>query len=542
MNVFNKKLIGFILFILPIIGFAQKDLPYRKLKGAMSKARASIDIKSYLITLKVIPDKHYIEGINDIGFKTIKPVKVLQLDLFANLSISNIIFENKTLSYTRDSNTFYVYLPRKLKKNDTAHVLVYYSGYPVQAKKAPWDGGFVWAKDSTGKPWVGLACEGLGASCWLPCKDHWSDEPEQVTMNLVVPTGLTGVSNGRLTRQRNLNNGFTEFQWHVSYPINQYDISVNIGDYGHIQDLYLNESYGNLTLDYYVLKLNLATAKIHFQQTKRMLQTFEKYFGPYPFINDGYKLVETPYWGMEHQSCIAYGNNYVNNKFGFDFIIIHESGHEWFANSLTANDKADMWLHESFTTYSEALYVEKQFGINRGVQYLAGQKGNIKNELPMIGPRDVAYSRPDNDIYYKGTWILHTMRNILDNDTLWFNTIYDLSARYKYSILSSKDVETFISKRTGYNFNKFFQQYLYQAKLPVFEYFIKQNNGLNELHYRLNADIRGLELPVKITLAKNKFEFVTAIKKWQIIDLPYENPDDFKVDLNHFLVGVKKFQ
>lgn len=542
MNVFNKKLIILFLLALPVIGLAQKELAHRKLQGSISKLRASIDIKSYLITLKVVPDKHYIEGINDIGFKIVKPVKVLQLNLFANLAISTVVFENKILSFKRDSNTFYVYLPRKLKKNDTAHVVIYYSGIPVTAKKAPWDGGFVWAQDSAGKPWVGLACEGLGASCWLPCKDHWSDEPEQVTMNLVVPTGLTGVSNGRLSRQRNLNNGFTEFQWKVSYPINHYDITVNIGDYAHIRDLYLNETYGQLTLDYYVLKLNSASAKTHFQQTKRMLQTFEKYFGPYPFINDGYKLVETPYWGMEHQSCIAYGNNYQNNKFGFDFIIIHESGHEWFANSITANDKADMWLHESFTTYSEALYVEKQYGIARSIQYLSGQKGNIKNELPMIGTRNIAYSRPDNDIYYKGAWILHTMRNILDNDTLWFNTIYDLSTIYRHTILSSKEVETFISKRTRYDFSNFFQQYLYRAKLPKFEYYIKPNNGLNELHYRLNAEIRGLELPVKITLAKNKFEFVTATKKWQIIDLPFENPEDFKVDLNHFLIGVKKVE
>ncbi len=542
MKRFNKKLIYIILFILPLTSIAQNESAHKQLEGSISKLRASFDIKSYLITLKVVPEKRYIEGINDIGFKIVKPLKVLQLNLFANLSISNIVFENKTISFSRDSNTFYVYLPRKLKKNDTAHVIIYYSGIPVQAKKAPWDGGFVWAQDSAGKPWVGLACEGLGASCWLPCKDHWSDEPEWVTMNLVVPTGLTGVSNGRLTRQRNLNNGFTEFQWKVTYPINHYDISVNIGDYSHIQDLYLNETYGQLTLDYYVLKINSASARTHFQQTKRMLQTFEKYFGPYPFKNDGYKLVETPYWGMEHQSCIAYGNNYVNNKFGFDFIIIHESGHEWFANSITANDKADMWLHESFTTYSEALYVEKQYGIARSVQYLAGQKGNIKNELPMIGPRNIAFNRPDNDIYYKGTWILHTMRNMLDNDTLWFNTLYDISTRFKYAICTSKEIETFISARTGYNFNNFFQQYLYRAKLPVFEYYIKPNNGLNELHYRLKADIRGLEIPVKITLAKNKFEFVTATKKWQIIDLPFENPDDFKVDLNHFLIGVKHIQ
>ncbi len=542
MKQFTVQIQFIILLLLPCLAGAQDASKYQKLQGAVSKLRASFDVQSYLITLKVLPEKQSIEGSNDICFKVVRPLKTLELNLFANLIISNIVFENKSLEYTRDSNTFYVELPRKLKKNDSAHVVVYYYGIPVKAKKAPWDGGFVWSHDSTGDPWIGLACEGLGASSWLPCKDHWSDEPERVTVNLVVPTGLIGVSNGRLSEQRDLHNGFTTFQWKVTYPINHYDLTVNVGNYEHIQDLYLNETYGNLTLDYYVLKPNANAARTHFQQTKRMLQTFEKYFGPYPFRNDGYKLVETPYWGMEHQSCVAYGNNYVNNKFGFDFIIIHESGHEWFANSITANDKADMWLHESFTTYSEALYVEKQFGNVRAIQYLMGQKGNIKNELPVIGVRDIAYSRPDNDIYYKGSWILHTMRSMLDNDSVWFNTLFDLSLHFKYKIVSSREVEKFISKRSRYNFSHFFGQYLYHAKLPVFEYYIRQVNGLNELHYRLVADERRLQMTVKVTLSKNKFEFVNATKHWQLIDLPFENPEDFKVDLSHFLIDVKRIE
>ncbi|MBC7384399.1 MAG: M1 family metallopeptidase [Bacteroidia bacterium] len=537
-----KQSILFLFFLLSLCAQAQNDLRYKKLQGGLSKLRKSFDVRSYCITLKVLPEKRSIEGINDITFKVIKPLKVLQLNLFDNLLISNIIFEGNTVSYTRDSNTLYVKLPRKLNKHDSAHVIIYYYGIPVLAKNAPWDGGFVWSKDSMGMPWIGLACEGIGASCWLPCKDHWSDEPEQVIMNLQVPTGLTGVSNGRLMSQRNLPNGYTEFQWMVTYSINHYNISVNIANYEHVQDLYLNPSYGNLTLDYYVLKGNGAAAKVHFQQTKRMLQAFEHYFGPYPFRNDGYKLVETPYWGMEHQSCIAYGNNYVNNKFGFDFIIIHESGHEWFANSLTANDKADMWLHESFTTYSEALYVEKQFGLGRAIPYLAGQKGNIKNELPLIGVRDIAYSRPDNDIYYKGAWILHTMRSMLDNDSLWFNTLYDLSMHFRYSVTTSREVEKFLIRRSGYNFSKFFDQYLYHAKLPVFEYYIEPKNGLNELHYRLVSNVSGLEMPVKVTLLKDNYDFVTAGKKWQIYDLPYSDAESFKIDLNRFLIGVKKIK
>jgi aminopeptidase N len=284
----------------------------------------------------------------------------------------------------------------------------------------------------------------------------------------------------------------------------------------------------------------VAKAKVHFQQVKRMLQSFEKVFGPYPFYEDGYKLVETPYWGMEHQSCVAYGNNYQNNKFGFDFIIVHESGHEWFANSITAADKADMWIHEGFTTYSECLYVEKQLGLPRAVNYIVGQKGNIKNNTPLIGPRGVNYNRTDNDLYYKGAWMLHTMRNVLDNDTLWFSTLKDLNEKFYHQIVSSKDIENFFIARTQYNFKPFFEQYLYHKKIPVIEYYLVQKDGLNELHYRLNADVKNLVLPVKVTLSKGKMDFLSFSRKWKIYDLPYSEEKDFLVDDKHFLVEANR--
>jgi aminopeptidase N len=271
-----------------------------------------------------------------------------------------------------------------------------------------------------------------------------------------------------------------------------------------------------------------------------MLKTFEGYFGKYPFYQDGYKLVETPYWGMEHQSCVAYGNNYENNRFGFDFIIVHESGHEWFGNSITAYDKADMWIHEGFTTYSEALFVEKQYGKARSVQYLLGQKGNIKNATAMVGKPFANMKHPDNDIYYKGAWMLHTMRSILDNDTLWFNTLKDLNRKFYHKIVKGTEVENFISARTNYDFKPLFNQYLRHAELPVFEYFIVNKNGLNELYYHINANVKTLRLPIKVALSKGNFDFVMAEKKWQVYDLPYISVDDFKVDEQHFLINVKK--
>lgn len=498
------------------------------------------DVITYNIHLKVNPSNKYIEGSNEITVVALKNFSTLNLNLFPQMIVSSVIQNGKLLQFRRDSNLLIVKLPKTAKKEDKITFTVHYSGHPIEAKKAPWDGGFVWSKDSLGHPWVGLACEGIGASCWLPCKDLWSDEPSNVTISIDVPNPLVAVSNGNLISKKPLPNGYNQFVWEVKSPINHYDISINIGNYAHWEDIYVNEENGRLSLNYYVLQGNFDQAKTHFQQVKRMLKTFEGYFGKYPFYEDGYKLVETPFWGMEHQSCIAYGNNYVNNRFGFDFIIVHESGHEWFGNSITAHDKADMWVHEGFTTYSEALFVEKQYGKARSVQYLLGQKGNIKNATAMVGKPFANMKNPDNDIYYKGAWILHTMRSMLDNDTLWFNMLKDLNKQFYHKIVKSAEVERYIISRTKYDFLPFFNQYLRLPSLPVFEYYIVSKNGLNELHYRLNSETKSLKMPIKLTLSKGKFDFIVVEKKWKIYDLPFINSDDFKVDEQNFLLEVRK--
>ncbi|MCF8255732.1 MAG: M1 family metallopeptidase [Bacteroidia bacterium] len=519
---------GFLLtFLLPV--FLQAKNP---------KIRKSYDVISYQIVLKVNPDKKWIEGSNTIKFKALKNMKSMELDLFPQMKVLNVSNSKGSITFSRDSFTFS--FPYQLKKGDSAELTVAFEGSPIEAKKAPWDGGFVWAKDSSNNPWVGLACEGLGASCWLPCKDQWDDEPESISVKLIVPKNLVGVSNGQLLYSRNHAGNLKEFNWVVNSPINVYNISINVGDYEHLPDVFVNSKGQQLTLNYYVLKYNVRAAKTHFQQVKRMLKTFEKHFGPYPFYLDGYKLVETPYWGMEHQSCIAYGNNFKNNKFGFDFIIIHESGHEWFANSITAADKSDMWIHESFTTYSESIYVEDYYGTQRATNYLVSQKGNIKNQLPIIGPKGVNYNRPDNDIYYKGAWMLHTMRNMLDNDTLWFQTLLDLNKTFYHQIVTTEQIEDFLSIRTRYNFKPFFDQYLRVAELPTVEYFMKEKNGLNELHYRLVSKKMKLKMPIRAILEKGKYDYLEIGPKWRIIDLPYIDEAEFKLDERNFLIQIKK--
>lgn len=509
------------------------------LQAEENKLQSVYDVLHYQIELKILPDNQEIIGSNQFKIRALKGFKSISFNLFQQFNISSVIYDKKVLLLSRSNNDCIIIFPETIKKGDTLSFTVHYSGKPTVAKNAPWDGGFVWQKDSNQKPWVGLACEGLGASSWLPCKDQWDDEPNSVNVNLRVPKGLIGVSNGRLLRKKSYPDGTDGFEWEVSSPINHYNITVNVGDFKHWEDHYVSSNGKILSLNYYVLAYNLAQAKTHFQQVKRMLKAFEFYFGPYPFYQDGYKLVETPYWGMEHQSCVAYGNNYKNNKYGFDFIIVHESGHEWFANNITAKDKADMWIHEGFTTYSEALYVEQQFGLPRAVQYLLEQKEKIKNESALIGPRGVNYNRPDNDNYYKGTWILHTLRNCLDNDTMWFNTLKDMNQYFRHQTVTSKQIEEYISVRTQTDWKPFFDQYLRTKGLPVLEYYLVKKNGLNELHYRLKSPVRKLKLPVKVTLGKDKYEFLVFEKKWKIIDLPYIDIAQFKFNEGSFLVDWK---
>jgi aminopeptidase N len=550
-NMFFKHFTRFTLFfitLIPISVIAQRKQVFSKyeyLHGKLTPLRTCFDVKQYEITIKVEPAKKFISGSNAITFQVVKDFQKLQLDLFSILKIDSILFNRNKLTFTRDSNATFIDFGTKLKKGALQTIVVYYKGTPPEAKKAPWDGGFVWAKDSSGNDWVGLACEGLGASCWLPCKDHLSDEADSMKMHLIVPSKLTGVSNGRLMEIKDVSKGFTQFDWQVKNRINNYDITINIGNYAHIHDVYtskFNTLNKELDLDYYVLKQNEQIAKAHFQQVKPMLDCFELHFGVYPFGDDSYKLVETPYWGMEHQSCVSYGNGYDNNRWGFDFIIVHESGHEWFGNSLSCNDPAEMWIHESFTTYSEAVYVECRSNYESAIRYLKEQRKYIENKMPMIGPYDVYYhGRNDNDIYYKGSWMLHSLRNAIDNDSLWFTLLRDINFKFNKSNVSTNQLIEFINVKTDRKWNGFFEQYLYQTQIPELEYKIIDKGGARlELRYRWSNTIKGFDMPIKMTVTKDKFEFVTPTRSWQIIDLNFFNPDDFKIQTDRSLITIKK--
>lgn len=536
-----RKQILFILLFSSRLVIAQNESfsKYDSAHGSLNNYRSCYDVTHYNITLETKTESKFILGSNTISFKALHNFKVLQLDFYASMRIDSILFNNRKLTYIRDSTITYVNFPDSIKKSETAAIQVYFSGRPIEAIMPPWDGGFDWQKDTLGNPWVGMACEGKGAFIWLPCKDHWSDEPDSMSMTLIVPDTLVAVSNGKNTRTFFLDKHRKAYEWKVNNPINLYSIAINIAKYASFNDTLLSNT-GVLPLQYYVLEYNLSKAKEHFKQVKGMLTCFEHYLGPYPFYNDSYKLVETPYWGMEHQSCVAYGNNYLNNAYGFDFIIIHESAHEWFANSITANDQGDMWIHESFTTYAEALFVECQQGYKKALDYLKEQKQRIKNTNPIRGPLHVYYDGySDNDMYFKGAWMLHTFRSVVNNDSLFFSTLRNFVHSNRHKIIGKDDVIEAFNKIPDLNWKALFNAYLLYSELPKFEYKVNlTQNKTYQLEYRWKCAVKDFNMPLQITW-NNSLISIQPNNMWQVLETKSDLPN-VKVSTEAYLISVSQ--
>jgi aminopeptidase N len=518
----NKRTHIICMFILCLFAsFAQAQterfIRQDSLRGTLNPYRACYDVTFYNLNLRIDPDQQSIRGFNEIHFTATADFSQLQIDLFANMNIEKIVFKDQNLQYTREGDAVFVKMPGLMPKNSQGMISVFYDGRPVTAVNPPWDGGFVWRKDENNRHWVGVACEGIGASLWWPNKDHLSEEPDSMAINIEVPAHLMAVCNGQLRNTTTLDNGkIKRYEWFVSYPINNYNVTVNIADYVSFTDSYTAGDGEKISLSYYVLRYNLDKAKPHFKQVKPMLAAYEKLFGKYPFARDGYALVETSYWGMEHQSAIAYGNNYKNNEWGFDFIIIHESGHEYWGNSLTCTDHAEMWIHESFCTYAEALYVEQMKDYKTAVKYLLSQRGKIKNNQPILGPLGVNYQGWDDaDMYYKGSWMLHTLRNVVRNDSLWLSTIHGLATDFKLSHVTTEEVIGYISQKLGADYSWFFRQYLYQAAMPKLEYRLSSSQEGTTVHYRWNAGEKDFRMPVKIAAPGGDWQWVTPTSSWQ---------------------------
>lgn len=514
--------------------FTRKD----SLHGGLRPERTCYNVLRYDLNIKVDPDERSIVGYNDITFQAVGNTNKIQLDLFENMKVDSIVLDRKKLAYKREFNAVFIDVGN-LGKNTQHKIRFYYSGNPVIAKRAPWDGGFVFSKDDNGKPWIAVAVQGTGASLWFPVKDSQTDEPDNgATIKVAVPNGLMDVSNGRFLGSEDLKNGYTRWDWEVRNPINNYDMTVNIADYVHIHD-----NHKGLDLDYYVLRNNEAKARLHFEEVKPMMDCFQSKFGAYPFADDGYKLVETPYLGMEHQSAVAYGNKYLKGYLGsdlsgtgngmlFDFITIHESGHEWFGNSVTSADVADMWIHEGFTCYTESVFLECQFGREKAWTYINGLRRNVQNDKPIIGHYGVN-SEGSGDMYYKGALMLHTIRDIINDDAKWWKLLLDYSNRFRHQIIETKDVVDFFNAETGIYLTPVFNQYLRYTNIPVLE--MRRTKG--KLEYRWKTDEPNFEMPVEITV-KGQTMRLQATNSWQSVKTKAISNKEIGVATDKFFIKV----
>ena len=540
-----KKVLSTFLFSMLALAASSQVLSDKEkyteadtLRGSLRAERA-YDALKYHLKLKVDPSEKFIGGSNIITFKTEQELPVIQIDLFENMDIDSIVFHGKNLQYNRKYNAVFIEFEEALAKNTTDSLEFFYSGHPTVAKNAPWDGGFVWTQDEQGNPWVGVAVQGTGASLWYPNKDHQSDEPESVQLDIAVPNGLMNVSNGRMIGKQDLGNGYTEWSWETVNPINNYDVMINIANYEHFSD-----KFQDLTLDYYVLPYNLEKAKKHFEEVQDMMACFYEKMGPYPFVEDGYKLVETPYLGMEHQSAVAYGNKYMKGYLGndlsgtgvglkWDYIIIHESGHEWYGNSITAKDIADMWIHEGFTTYTEAIYTECGWGKEAALKYIKGQRANIQNRSTIIGDYGVN-AEGSGDMYFKGSNLLNTIRSIYDDDELWWNTFRDYTATYKHKIIDTKTVEDFFDKPIKTELKPVFDQYLRSTRIPELQF---KKEG-KTFAYRWRADVEGFNMPVDVFI-DGKETRLKPTMEWKKLDKKVSSEDAIKLNDLEFYVNIK---
>ncbi len=523
------------------VTYAQKTASRAdSLRGSITPERAWWDLKHYDLSVNIDPINKSIKGSNKITYEVLADATVLQIDLQEPLQITSITQGGERLTFRREGAVHWVNLIKKQEVGKVEEIHIHYEGIPKEAIRPPWDGGITWQKDSKGLPFVASSNQGIGSSIWWPLKDHPADEVDSLDMHVTVPKGLMDISNGRLV-EIEVGKDTDTFHWKVVNPINDYGVNINVGDYVHFGEKYEGEK-GTLDMDYFVLRENLEKAKVHFQDARRMMQAFEHWFGPYPFYEDGFKLVEAPYLGMEHQSSVTYGNGYQNGYRGrdlsgtgwgmkFDFIIIHEAGHEWFANNITYKDVADMWIHESFTNYSESLYLDYHFGKEAGQAYVRGTRMNIANDIPIIGTYGLN-KRGSGDMYYKGGNLLNMIRQILQDDDKWRLILRGLNKEFYHQTVSTEQVESYISTQVGLNLGKVFDQYLRDTRIPIFEYY--QQGG--EIQYRWTNAVKDFDMPVDV-MFNGKAIRLPAKTAWQKLEVSV--PQALVVDPDYY-VGVLK--
>ena len=511
------------------------------LRGSITPERAWWDLNYYHLEIAVNPKTRFIKGKNTIHYTILTSYQTLQIDLQSPMKLTKAIQDGEELDVLLEGNAHFIKLKKAQNRIGSIEVIeIFYEGQPREAINAPWDGGISWKKDSNGIDFIASSCQGLGASVWWPNKDHMYDEVDSMRISVNVPKHLMNISNGRLQSIEEKGDETNTFNWVVTNPINNYGVNINIGDYVHFSEVYQGEK-GPLDMDYYVLRDHLGKAIVHFTDAPKMMEAFEHWFGPYPFYEDSFKLVEVPYLGMEHQSSVTYGNQFKKGYLGrdlsgtgwglkFDFIIIHESGHEWFANNITYKDAADMWIHEGFTAYSENLFLDYYYGTKAASEYVIGTRSSIRNDKPIIGVYNVN-SEGSSDMYYKGANMLHTLRQLINDDDKWRQILRGLNTEFHHQTVTTKQIETYISDESGLNLAAFFDQYLRDTRIPTLEYRL----GDTHISYRWTQVVNGFEMPIEIEVSKEK-KWLYPTKEWQEIEL---NSSDIEIDVD-YLINHKK--
>jgi len=565
------KAFFFINYSLLIINYSSAQ-PLKKmaafthadtLRGTYGPSRDWWDVQKYDLHVKFNIIDSTISGYNIIYYNHVKKKSgtIMQIDLQEPMILDSIKIgaswdlngDSYKVNFTKDGNAYFFDVSSMAVRGtlaepqDKNYLFIYYHGKPRIARRPPWDGGLIWKKSKDGSPWVSVACQGLGASVWYPCKDHQTDEPDSAEMHITVPDSLMCVGNGRYRGKISNGDGTATYDWAVTEPINNYNLVPYIGKYTHFSEVYKGEK-GDLDMDYWVLTENLEKAKVHFADAPRMMKAFEHWFGPYPFYPDGYKLVDAPHLGMEHQSATAYGNGYQNGYLGrdqsgtgwglkWDFIIVHESGHEWFANNITSKDIADMWVHEGFTNYSETLFTDFWYGKEAGNAYCIGTRRGIRNDIPIIGPYNVN-QEGSGDMYPKSGNMLHSIRQVIDNDEKFRAILRGLNKTFFHQTVTTQQVEGYISKQSKIDFSKVFDQYLRTTMIPVLQYKIEGST----VSFRYDSAVAGFNLPVKVSFGKpdKSEQWIKPTATWQSLSLAdWYDKKTFIVNPNFYVKSRK---
>jgi len=517
------------------------------LRGSNGPARAWWDVQFYDLHVRVNLADSSVRGWNAITYRVFQPSRDMQIDLQQPLEIDSIVQDGRKLTYRRDANAFFVTLQANQRAGETRAITVRYHGKPHVGRRLPWDGGFTFSRDSLGQPWIATANEGVGASIWWPNKDYLGDEPDSQRIAITVPDPMIDVSNGRLRSTTHNRDGTTTYEWFVTSPINNYDVTINAGQYAHFSDT-LDGEAGRLTLDFWPLAYHVDTAKHQFQQVIPMLHCFEHWFGPYPWYADGYKLVETPHLGMEHQSAIAYGNHFLNGYLGhdlsrtgiglqWDFIIVHESAHEWFGNNISDQDRADMWLHESFANYAEGIYTECRLGKTAGAAYMIGARAGVRNDRSII-PAYGVNAQGSGDMYPKGGNMLLTIRTIIDDDAKWRDILRGLNKTFYHQTVTGRQVEDYISREAGIDLSKVFAQYLTTTQIPVFEHRVQvAERGGGMLSYHWANVVPGFDMPVRLNIPGLGTRTLRPTEAWQTLEVSSPRAAELSVDERFYVTA-----